>query len=1118
VGVAALVLSCALGSNAFGQERVWRFDCGTADSPVATGYQRLTADDMYDGGKGYGWEGAEPIAHATQGIDLTGTHFGGLGWEEYIAENLNSLNRDWVCAETDLAFRVDVPDGTYRVSLTIGDMEKEIGSISVAINGKTVASAVTAWTPGGYRMLHRTPMGWWAAISSTVEVTDGKITVRLSKDQSHYDQEWAEQETWVSPYRLYWWTGAAEKDPPYYFIGYPFVENSLMAIEVVPHVPAPVEAQDDKLSFTRTINSPALHEALKLFNSGQFDASLKALGGANEPEARTASAIVALWLAGRLEIESEADLVPASMESLRECVKLRPEENRVAEILRDAEIFQRALTTHRTRGQTGKNHFIENDKAIGRFWMIREDSPLYYKSQLYIARAAHMLVPYVPTLGTEAEILKKLEKKFPDNRHVKYLLHWTWEPYGDGTQPGDWFMIDYSERVKDAPPWVQATYPAWATLVDWCEWFIKFKQEPEGGVGGGSGDDVEIVGAFGYFGYTGRGISDTLIPGTDKLIEWVYTDTAVDPEIGFCLPIADAEHSAEWTGNTLGMMAQIDYGNPVWVERSMKTAKLMRDLWTDRNKHGLRHFRSNFFGAAGVGSGGQMNDSWINYRAVRPATAVLWYNQNPSIAKLFVELADGWLAAAMSEERGKPRGVIPAQVSFPEGIIGGTDSPNWWTASHPPGSVNYDWYGTHSPQAYKEYLHDLLLTAYEVTREPKYLEPMQLEYELAAAQGNVPEETTGSRLQEVNDTDVQKMEGTWEPYKIGDEPSAPQESVGPQTAPGDPGSVEWVGQNLRDVKGWLTAKRIMEGRSGPLQNDVSKDIIIDYCKKNLSMTQHRWPLMTTEASATDRAAFGGIVTPFLIYTGGRFGGPLLMSSITYDNTTREFAAAVLGTDPQGFRLLYYSLAPEEREIGIVPWELEPGGTYVLRYGLDLDDNEEMDSVLEERRFTFPQRGTPIPLLVKPGRTYLVEVDQVERGRGPTLAPDPGLSARDIRYDSDSGQLLARIHNIGSKAVRNVQVGAYDGDPENGGVLIGREMIPNIEAPIDLEPRAVTIAFPWDPQGELHDVYIVVDPDDAIEDEITTFNNTAHKPLPEEEDLETARPGRLTDSVIRRGRR
>ena len=167
----------------------------------------------------------------------------------------------------------------------------------------------------------------------------------------------------------------------------------------------------------------------------------------------------------------------------------------------------------------------------------------------------------------------------------------------------------------------------------------------------------------------------------------------------------------------------------------MKTGKLIRDLWTDYNAHGQRHFRANFMSATQVGAGDRMNDSWINYRAVSPATSVLNYNGNPTIAKLYTEIADAWLLAAMSTDRGKPKGVIPAQVSFPDGIIGGTNSPNWYVASHPPGTVNYDW----RRQQYKQYVTNILLAAYDVSGDAKYFEPLRLEYEFAVKHGFAPD-------------------------------------------------------------------------------------------------------------------------------------------------------------------------------------------------------------------------------------------------------------------------------------------------------------------------------------------------------------------------------------------
>ena len=1077
------LISVAPGPASAAQAASWRFDCGAEDSPVARGYRPLTPRHRYSKESGFGWEKGKPSGRVVRDLpDLKR-----FVLYPYMMENLNDLNRDSIISEEDLTFRVDVPKGRYRVTVMLGDMSQALGSIDVAVNGQAAADHVSAWTPGtrgpgNHRRLLMDPYGWWTRVRHTVTAHDGYIRIELKKNQSYYDRMLASQENheeqWDKDWRRHYQrVGVAS--PPYFFIGWPFVRHSVMAIEVVPHRPAPVVGRNDRLELARPVQSPGLTEAIEAFNRGDYNRAHQALQRAKEPEARVARSIVLLWLAGRLEVEREKGLVSEALATLREYVKARPSENSVAEIESDAEIFERALRLHLTRGDVGKNHFLENIKAIGWWWLISEESPLYYKSQLYIARAAHMLIPYFPTRGTEREIFRKLEKRFPGNRYVKYHLNYAWEPHGDGSRFEDWHMTDYGAKVKDSPEWVRELYPAFAGLVDLSEWWFKYRMGSEGALGGGWGDDVEILPVFAYMGYASRDVSSILLPGLRKFMDGLWQFSEVDPDLGFCLPLSDAEHVAEWTGNTLGMMVQIDYGNPQWIERSMKTAKLMRDYWTAPNNNGHRHFRANYFGATQVGSGEQMNDSWINYRAIRPAAAVRWYNQNPAVSRLYVELADAWGAAAMATERGKPKGVIPAEISFPDGIIGGTNSPNWYTASHGPETGNEDW--VNGSEAYKGYVYDLFFNAHGQTGDPKYFEPMRLEYELAARYNNVSALRTGARLQST-------------PSDAGRDAGMAAAKPGKPDSPSEVGSERWVGENLKGASEWLVARRMVEGRKGKLEDDLSKDDIIRKARWASKELRERWPLMTTEAGPTDRVAFAGCVNPFLIYTGGRIGGPSLEAAVTYGNTTKDFAAAVLATDAQGFRLLYHSLASGAREIEIYPWHLEPAGKYILRYGPDSNEDAVMDLRTEERKFDFPQVGTPFRIRVDSRTTYVVEVEQIERGQRTRLVADPGLSSDDIRYDERWGLLLARIHNVGSERVRDLEVVAFDGDPKAGGMRIGMQSIPNIEAPNDLEPRTVTVGFSWRPTKKIHEIYILVDPEDKIKDEITTLNNVVSRRL------------------------
>jgi hypothetical protein len=284
---------------------------------------------------------------------------------------------------------------------------------------------------------------------------------------------------------------------------------------------------------------------------------------------------------------------------------------------------------------------------------------------------------------------------------------------------------------------------------------------------------------------------------------------------------------------------------------------------------------------------------------------------------------------------------------------------------------------------------------------------------------------------------------------------------------------------------------MIEGRQGDLEIRLTRQQIREWSKDVLETLIWRWPLMTTESSATDRVYFGGWMRPLIVYSGGQFTGRGFEADITYENTTRHFAAAVLGADAQGFRLLYHSLTGDAREIGIVPWTLEPTGQYVLRYGPDRDEDNQWDAVVEERTFTWPQRGAPIRIDVESATTYVVEVEQLTRGTRPRLAPDPAIAASDIRKVEDADQLFVRVHNIGSQSVQNVKVALFDGDPDTGGRRIGTALVPNIEAPVNLAARHVTVGINWAPTEQQHEIHVVLDPDGDIQSEITTFNNRAH---------------------------
>ena len=123
-----------------------RLDFGTADSPVAAGYRRVTESTTYSTALGFGWlAGAVDSRDRGQGGDL---------------------QRDFNFT-TNATFGVDVANGTYRVTVVMGDALSGHDQMGVFLEGAQVDTVTVA-------------TGQWATRQYTVTVSDGQLTLRLT--------------------------------------------------------------------------------------------------------------------------------------------------------------------------------------------------------------------------------------------------------------------------------------------------------------------------------------------------------------------------------------------------------------------------------------------------------------------------------------------------------------------------------------------------------------------------------------------------------------------------------------------------------------------------------------------------------------------------------------------------------------------------------------------------------------------------------------------------------------------------------------------------------------------------------------------------------------------------
>ena len=115
--------------------------------------------------------------------------------------------------------------------------------------------------------------------------------------------------------------------------------------------------------------------------------------------------------------------------------------------------------------------------------------------------------------------------------------------------------------------------------------------------------------------------------------------------------------------------------------------------------------------------------------------------------------------------------------------------------------------------------------------------------------------------------------------------------------------------------------------------------------------------------------------------------------------------------------------------------------------------------------------------------------------GPDLT-DLGMANSDIDFDvtlpqeGGSVTISATIRNLGNTALTDVVVRFYDGNPAGGGVQIDSDYV---MASLGGLSSGVAQAA-WAPgTAGAHDIYVVVDPDDAIAEELEN-NNTAYKSI------------------------
>jgi len=574
-----------------------------------------------------------------------------------------------------------------------------------------------------------------------------------------------------------------------------------------------------------------------------------------------------------------------------------------------------------------------------------------------------------------------------------------------------------------APRWALLQRELLAQCRNILYWWIENRQAPNGEFGDAWGDDTDLMQNTAKI--TLLGDPGGRIAAAAKLVaDGVYADKLI--ERGINRRTMDTLHAYEEGVNVQPVLALIDYGNPHYLERMMEAARTVETHLCARDKAGRLRFRSWDFGANEVRDKGNHGyDHPGNALFCHPALFLTYYSRNPKALKFLKDWVDGWLDFYAKDMRKGPE-PFPSKTLM-DGTVIGWDS-------------KVRGYG----------YPDTYLALFQTTGDRKYAE-------------------------------ITKY---W-------------------TGAGGPGGGFMRGANYIAGMEMIDRKAFREhlikwaetaDLSCPSADDLGSDARERYMK---------WEVTGDEKAVYEalEACVRKVRLLFDAYTWGEPiddriwlpDHPLIMMTqgeISHERNQiwprhyvsylglSDFAAWVRERSDTSLRVWIYSFADKAESGHVRVWRT-PLGRYRVRLGPDANADGQPDS--GDERVLELHRSAAIPVQVPPRTLCALEVSLVEQAKEDFWTrPDLAVSLDSTGRDK-AGALVVKVHNVGGGAAKDVAVRAATAT----GREIGRQTIPRLEAPLDLNPRSVTLTFGETPA---EDIIVSVDPAGAIA-ELNELNNS-----------------------------
>lgn len=573
---------------------------------------------------------------------------------------------------------------------------------------------------------------------------------------------------------------------------------------------------------------------------------------------------------------------------------------------------------------------------------IDEDSPLYPIWAMYRGRMIIQVpiqsggIQRDPVRRSEyfeegRDLLRVAKAAFPENRLVRLYL--------DETFP--WPALN--PRDPNAPAWANNQRETLEKLADIITWWIETRQAPDGQLGGGWGDDVEI---WRTWTPVLIGFEDTVaVRGQTAIAEGLY---ALDRmKGGYTSYMTDVEHTGEDSGDTCTSMMHLRPDDPLWQGRARRIFTLFRDLWTGRNDRGLLQFKSTYFTSERVDTTAQRAcDTVYHPRAVQPALLYWQRTADTEMTAVFSDWARTWVDAAASTDRGKPAGILPSAIHWPDGMPGGV-SGDWWDPRNHSEPGLYFW-----PSAMRMMTNTLLLTSH-MTGDPSYLEPVRTMAKARAAWLADPVD------------DPQPGTEAWCASRMGIAETLAKYRL----LTGDDTYDDLL---LKDANGYVRFR--LTGERAHLEAGMERAVAAfrineaSY-KQEVRWTDRQFAFNSRYANhyadpPLPRPATGALYGAIT----GDFGGALYfpMNAVRWKTPPRDIAVLVSDSGPDRFRAELYHFGQNQREMDAELYLLEKGD-----YVVDLVNTVTGKSTRNDLTVDGPR--SRITLAISPGALYTLSI-------------------------------------------------------------------------------------------------------------------------------------------------